>query len=373
MPALPLSHLELIDLSIPRRYPFHSAVGTRTVKRALLVRWWCPDGSSGVGEFSGRADPFFSGEFLDGAVLMLQDHLAPLLSAAGTLDDLVAACSRIRGWPFATGAVLFAALDALRRQGTPDAIDRWPHRREMTVPVGISLGLYPTTADTLRAVEGAAQRGFRRVKLKVSPQTDPRTLHAVRAAHPALPLSLDANGCFSEAHLDHLAALTPLRLLMLEQPFPPGRLDLDRALKERAPDLPICLDESLTDAGAIRTAHALGVLDIANLKPGRLGGPLTCEAALRWCQRNNVSAWIGGMFETGIGRHANLRAASCLPDALAHDISPPSRYLAHDLLTEPLEMSADGTIALEDAPVEVDWSAVERFCQRRIRLLPGQP
>ena len=66
--ALPLARLELLDLAIPRRYAFRSAVGVRTIKRALLVRWWCPDGRWGIGEFAGRADPFFSGEFLDGAV-----------------------------------------------------------------------------------------------------------------------------------------------------------------------------------------------------------------------------------------------------------------------------------------------------------------
>ena len=87
------------------------------------------------------------------------------------------------------------------------------------------------------------------------------------------------------AHLDQLTALAALRPLMLEQPFPPGRLDLDQQLKARAPTLPLCLDESLTDLGAFYTADALGVLDAANIKPGRVGGQL-----VRWQANESILA-----------------------------------------------------------------------------------
>ena len=365
-----LDRLELLELSLPRREVFTSAVGVRTEKRVLLVRWWDADGQWGIGEASCRADPFYSGEFLDGAVLMIRDHLAPLLPARGPLSAVVAACERIRGWPFATAALLSAAIDGLRRRGVPDPIDRWPGRRLRQVPAGVSLGIYADRPQTLAAVELAVQAGFRRVKLKLSPTMDPAVLPAVRAAFPGLRLSVDANGSFGAAQLDDLARLADLDLQMLEQPFPPGRLDLDQRLKARVPALPICLDEGLPDLGAAITARQLGVLDAANIKPGRVGGPLACDALLRWCRDSGVSAWIGGMFETGIGRHANLRAASCLPDAEAHDISVPSRYLVADITDPPLAMHG-GLVALDDAPVTVRWDRVSGACVRRLTVRPG--
>ena len=365
-----LDRLELIELSLPPCQVFTSAVGVRTVKRVLLVRWWDVDGQWGIGEASCRADPFYSGEFLDGAVLMIRDHLAPLLPARGSLSAFVAACGRIRGWPFATAAVLSALLDGLRRRGVPDPIDRWSGPRRHRVPAGISLGIFSDLPQTLDAVAAAVATGAPRIKLKLSPRMDPAVLPAVRAAFPTLPLSVDANGSFSGEHLDELAQLAALDLLMLEQPFPPGRLDLDQRLKGRAPALPICLDEGLTDLGAAITAHQLGVLDAANIKPGRVGGPLACDALLRWCTDSGVAAWIGGMFETGIGRHANLRAASCLPDARAHDTSAPSRYLVEDIIDPPLVMK-DGLIQLDDAPVVVRWDRVSRACVRRLTVRPG--
>jgi len=368
----PLAHLELLHLTLPRRYTFRSAIGTRSEKQALMVRWWMPDGSWGIGEASCRADPRYSGEFIDGAVLVLRDHLGPMLSSSGTVGDLAAACSQIRGWPFAMAAVLSAALDALRRRGVPDPIDRWTHPRVMSVPVGASLGLQSSAAETLRAVNRSIKHGVRRIKIKISPSMDLAILTAIRAAHPQLTLTFDANGSFGSAHLDILAELASLDPLMLEQPFPPGRLDLDRRLKDRAPALSLCLGESITELGALYTAGMLGVLDVVNIKPGRIGGPLVCDAALRWCRTQGVPAWIGGMFETGVGRHANARAASCLPDAIAHDVSPPSTYLAEDIVDEPLVMAGDGTISVDDAPVTVRWSVVSRACVRRLDVLPGR-
>jgi O-succinylbenzoate synthase len=367
----PLARLELLHLTLPQRSTFHSAIGVRREKQALLVIWRDGLGGWGAGEVSCRPDPFFSGEFIDGAVLMLRDHLAPLLKASGTIADLAAACARIRGWPFATGAVIAAALDALRRRGVPDPVDRWGGSRAMRVPVGVSLGLYPDAALTIAAAEHSAARGFRRVKLKISPDLDPGVLPALREALGSLRLSLDANGSFGPEHIEALAGLAALRPAMLEQPFPPGRLDLDRRLKTRAPELRLCLDESLIDLGALYTAKLLGVLDVANLKPGRLGGPLACDAALRWCREQGVAAWVGGMFETGIGRHANLRVASCIPDAAAHDTAPPSSYLVEDIVADPLVMDTDGTIALSDAPPTIRWDVVARRCVRRLELPPG--
>lgn len=366
-----LDRLELIELSLPRHQVFTSAVGVRTAERILLVRWWDAEGQWGVGEASCRADPFYSGEFLDGAVLMIRDHLAPLLPSRAPLSAVVSACGRIRGWPFATAAVLSAALDGLRRRGVPDPIDRWPTPRRRRIPAGISLGIFPDLSQTLTAIEQAIESGFPRVKLKLSPAMDPAVLPAVRSAFPALLLSVDANGSFGAAHLDDLVRLAELELQMLEQPFPPGRLDLDQQLKARAPALPICLDEGLPDLGAAITARQLGVLDAANIKPGRVGGPLACAALLRWCIDNDVSAWIGGMFESGIGRHANLRAASCLPRARAHDVSVPSHYLIEDIIDPPLVMH-DGMIALDDAPVVVRWDRVSAACVRRVTVQPGE-
>lgn len=367
----PLERLDILEVAIPRKQVFHSAIGSRTIKKALLVRWVFPDGQWGIGEAACRTDPLYSGEFNDGACLVLQQHLAPMLTPHGTVGDVVAACRRVRGWPFTMAAVLGALLDGLRRRGVADLIDQHPHRQRR-VAVGISLGLPTDLPATLSAIQTAIQRGIQRIKLKINPQIPFETLHAIRQAIPAARLSVDANGCFQAQHVDHLTKLSTLRLDMLEQPFAPGRFDLDQQLKAAAPDLRLCLDESLTDMGAFRTAHAMGVLDVANLKPGRVGGPLASDAIVRWCTRMGIRVWVGGMFETGIGRHANLRLASCLPGSPIHDLMPPTHYLTEDITSPPIAME-NGVIDLSmDAPCTVRWDRVEALLCRHIQVQPGR-
>ncbi len=379
---LGLERLELLELAVPQLESFRSAVGVRKERRALLVRWFAPGGgrargapteNCGIGECSCRPDPYFSGEFLAGAKSVIERFVFPALCRRGRVRDLVETLGRIRGWHFTAAAVLDAATDLLRRRVPPeggkrnhaaDPVDLWPHPRVERVPVGVSLGLFTSDTSAEAAVERigrAAACGYRRIKLKISPAVDRKLLERVRAEFPDLRLGFDANGSFGAGDLDFVASLAELEPSAIEQPFAPGRLDLCRELKERRPDLRICLDESLTGVGLLAAGHRLGALDEVNLKPGRVGGMVRSLEVLEYCRTHRIPAWVGGMFETGVGRSQNLRFASCLPAAEAHDLSPPRRYLAVDVLRRPIEMDAGGCVAVPIGPVELDEDAVERL------------
>ncbi len=364
-----LQRLEVLEVVLPQVESFRSAVGVRNERRALYVRWFDTDGAWGLGECSCRPDPYFSGEFVTGARLVLRDFVFPALPARGTVADIERTLSRIRGWNFTTSAVLDAMFDLLRRRGGVDPLDVWPNPKLKHIPVGISLGLFDEPAAAVDRVAAAVAEGYRRVKLKIGPTMDRRTLEAVRAAFPDLYLGFDANGTFSEADLDLVASLMELAPKMIEQPFAPGRLDLCQDLKQRQPDLGLCLDESLTCFGLVKTAHRLGVLDEVNIKPGRVGGVLETVRILDYCRDHDLPAWVGGMFESGVGRVANLRVAACLPTATAHDLSPSRRYFAADVVAEPIDMAADGCIDLSnDRPVDIDEVSLEHLLADRLVL-----
>ncbi|RMI06652.1 MAG: hypothetical protein D6681_08400, partial [Calditrichaeota bacterium] len=179
----------------------------------------------------------------------------------------------------------------------------------------------------------------------------------------------DANGSCSQSDFSFLKELAALHPVMLEQPFPPRRLDLCWALKREFPQLRLCLDESITDMGDLITAHQLGALDELNLKPGRVGGQLTAVQMMEYCRETGIPLWVGGMFETGVGRLANLRVAARIPDAAAHDLSPSHRYFREDILIHPIQMDTDGYVHLNrEAPAAINENAVERYLRQRIIL-----
>lgn len=364
-----LARLEVLQLHLPQVEPFRSAIGTRRERQALFIRWENSRGEWGIGECSCRPDPFFSGEFVAGAQEVVRNYIAPLLPKECSLGELEGALGRIRGWPFTVSAVLDAALDLIRRQGHADPLDLHPSPRIDRIPVGISLGLFKTPEEAVARVDRAVDRGYHRVKLKISPSMNHATLDSIREAHPDLYLSFDANGSFRQEDLALAASLERLRPKAIEQPFAPGRLDLCLDLKSAAPDLRICLDESLNGIGPLITAHRLGALDEVNIKPGRLGGVVETCRVLDFCARQEVPAWVGGMFESGVGRLANLRVAARLPDAAAHDLSPSSRYFTRDVVQEPITMAADGTIDLsDDSPVDLDEETMHELTVQRFEL-----
>ncbi len=364
-----LASLELVEAAVPQVEVFRSAIGVRKERRALFVRWTDSDGTQGVGECSCRPDPFFNGEFLSASRTVIEDFVFPALPARGRIRDVVAVLSRVRNWSFTTAAVLDAAADLLRRKGVPDPIDLWNGPRVERIPVGISLGLFDDAGAAVERVGQEVEQGYRRIKLKIAPEMDLEVLRAVRAAFPAMLLAFDANGSFSDGDLDTLAALAELEPEAVEQPFPPDRLDLCCRLKEHASDLAICLDESLTGLGLLIAAHRLGALDEVNLKPGRVGGVVESLRMIDYAGGHGLPTWVGGMFETGVGRAKNLRIAACLPESRAHDLSPSKRYFTTDVVTQPITMGKDGCVEVPTRPVELDEEILERLTVERRSLV----
>ena len=299
---------------------------------------------------------------------LVRDHLFPRLPRQAPVSDFVRQVQRVRGWNFTKAAVLDALFDLRRREGSADPLDGDSGERRERIPVGISLGLFDDTDEAQRRAETAVRKGFRRLKFKVSPGMSLEPLRAVREAFPTMGLAFDANGSGSAADVGFFESLAELRPLFVEQPFSPPRLDLSAGLRERLPGLEICLDESVHGLGDLISAHRLGALDSLNLKPGRVGGPIESVRILDYCREHELPVWVGGMFETGIGRAASLRVAARLAAAAAHDLSPPLEYLAEDLVRRPLRMDSSGLVSHDGRPVDLAPGALERLGARRAVL-----
>jgi O-succinylbenzoate synthase len=234
------------------------------------------------------------------------------------------------------GAVFeMAVADAeLRRDGRSLAENLEVGTGFQTLPVGVAVGI-PADRDlgSLRAqVATEVAGGAARLRLKIAPGWDAEPVAAVRADHPHLVLQVDANGSYRNDDVGQLAWLADYEVLCIEQPLPPADLT---ALAEfaRLLPVPVCLDESLSSPRRVRDAlrhHACGV---ACLKPGRLGGVRAARMAHEACAAAGVPVFVGGFFEAGLGRSANLALAARLAQdapGLVGDLSDPSTYLEID-------------------------------------------
>ena len=188
--------------------------------------------------------------------------------------------------------------------------------------------------------------------MKIEPGWEVEPVRALRAAHPDLTIQVDANGSF-RATEDHVAALSRLSafdVLCVEQPLPPADLVAHAQLARVLP-LPICLDESLSSPRRVGDALRNGSCAMACLKPARLGGVRATRAAHAACAAAGVPAFVGGFFEAGLARTANLALAARLSEdatGLVSDLNAPSDYLEVDPCGYPAVI--DGWVRVPSAP-----------------------
>lgn len=360
--------IELRLIGLPLVRPFRTSFGTSTEKRCVLVRLET-DGAEGWGECVADIEPGFSEEFNDGAWLVLRDHLGPALLAAGDadVDDLDRVLGHVRGNPMAKAAMIDAFVDAeLRTRGV--SLASWLGADRDRVACGVSVGIAETTEALLEQVRDYLEQGYRRIKLKIEPGLDVERVAAVRAAHPEIALSVDANAAYTIDDVAVFRSLDAFDLLMIEQPL--HHADLVRhAELQRAIDTDLCLDESIRSAADALAAIELGSCRIVNIKQGRVGGILEARRVHDVCRAAGVPVWCGGMLETGIGRAQNLALAAMPGFTLPGDTSASARYFVDDI-TEPFVMAADGTMAVPTGPGVGVVPRHDRLLETTIRSEP---
>jgi O-succinylbenzoate synthase len=337
--------IELRIVGLPLVRPFRTSFGEETDKECILVRVEATSGAVGWGECVTGPEPDFSGEFNEGAWLVIRDFLAPALFRAGDVRaaDLERIFAGVRGNPMAKAVLIDAFLDAeLRELG--QSLAGFLGAVRDRVECGVSVGIASSAATLIEQVGGYLADGYRRIKLKIEPGADVDRVRAAREAYPDIPLSVDANAAYRIDDVEVFRSLDGFGLVMVEQPLHYEDLT-EHAWLQRRIDSSICLDESIRSPADAAAAIQLGACRIVNIKQGRVGGVLAAKGVHEVCLGREVPVWCGGMLETGIGRAVNLALAALPGFRLPGDTSASRRYFEDDI-TEPFEMASDGTMGV---------------------------
>jgi len=375
-----IDRVELRRIAMPLVSPFRTSFGSQTERDILLVRvdLTDTDGGSGDtiegwGECVALSEPSYSPEYVDGAQHVIIHHLLPRLMAAGPLEaaDVAPALAKLHGHPMAKAAIEMAVLDAqLRATGKSFASFLGADRTQ--IPSGVSVGIHDSTDELLAAVQGYVDDGYVRIKLKIEPGSDIDQVAAVRnLIGPDMPFQVDANTAYRRTDGAHLARLDEFDLLLIEQPLPEEDIIGHARLADEV-DTPICLDESLVSAAGTADAIELGACEIANIKPGRVGGYLEAVRIHDLCVAKGVPVWCGGMLETGIGRAANAALAALPGFTLPGDISASTRFYARDIVTDPITI-ADGHVTVPTTPglgFDLDRDFLDSVTTSRLQIDP---
>ncbi|HET9689681.1 MAG TPA: o-succinylbenzoate synthase [Acidimicrobiales bacterium] len=340
--------VELRRIELPLVAPMRTSSGTTATREVLLVHVSGPDGD-GWGECAALGEPLYSPEYTDAAAHVVRTHLLPRLAAlADVRAPLVGpALAPVKGHPMAKAALEMAVIDLeLRAAGM--SFGAYLGAVRDRVASGVAVGIADSVGELLDVVGAHLVGGYRRVKLKIAPGWDLEPVRAVRERFgDGVALQVDANGAYTLADARHLARLDPFDLLLIEQPLPDDDLAGHAALA-RLIATPICLDESITSARGAADAIGRGACRVVNVKAGRVGGYLEARRVHDVCAALGVPVWCGGMYETGLGRAANVALAGLPGFTLPGDLSASDRYYRCDV-TAPFVLD-DGRLAVPDGP-----------------------
>jgi O-succinylbenzoate synthase len=369
---LGLDSLELRLVRLPLVEPFEVSFGRMDSRLLFLLR--LESGAHfGWGECVAWETPLYSYETVETARHVIRDHLGPAILGKEIKDlaDLASRLGAFRGHPMAKAGIELAFVDLVARlRGEP--IARVIGGVRGNVEVGVSLGIQPTVDALDERVRRFLGLGYRRIKLKIKPGADVAVVDGIRARHPDVLLSVDANAAYTLDDAELLRRLDAYDLLMIEQPLAHDDL-LDHASLQRTLTTAICLDESITSHDRARQALDTGACRIVNMKVGRVGGYSEALRIHDLCLERGAPLWCGGMFESGIGRAHNVALASLPGFTLPGDISGSRRYFERDVIAPPVEVAEDGTVAVPTSPglgFEVDLPFLESRTESLERLHP---
>jgi O-succinylbenzoate synthase len=323
------------------RAPVGTAKGVHRERAVLFVRVVC-DGVDGWGECGALTEGTAVDPPLSSVVDLLgRTSLDRLLTDSRGVDgervELAMPELGLGDDPaarMASAALEMALLDFELRASGRSLADFLGTGRAVEAGAVVGIPTDRELATLLRDVEDKVNRGYGRLRLKIQPDWDLEPARAVRVAHPELRLQVDANGSYGALGsrtliVNHLTALDEFGLDCIEQPLAPDDLVSHAWLAEELAT-PICLDESLGSLSQLEEAISVGACQVACLKPSRLGGLQAARRAVDLCRSAGVGAFVGGFFETGLGRSANAALAGLDGFTLAGDLSNPSEYLVRD-------------------------------------------
>lgn len=364
--------LELIWIRMPLVGRFEISRGGYDERHMLLVRA-LSEGAEGWGESGADRLPLYTYESVGTCWHIIEEFFAPdvlgkELPEEGAPAAVAGLMSRWAWHPMAKAAIEEAVWDLeAKRRGLPvHALYAGDREVKDRIVVGISLGIQPDFEVLAGQIADSLEKGYRRIKLKISRGHDLDVVRAVRDRFGDIPLMVDANCGYGRQDMDRLEALDEFGLLMIEQPFEYDELEAHAELRKRI-ETPICLDESAKTVAITERALELGAADIVNIKCSRLGGRLAGIAVHDLCAARGVPVWCGGMLESGIGRLHNISIAALPNFSMSNDLSASRRYWERDIIDPEVVLAADGTVRVPQGPGIGHAVIAERIEEQLVR------
>ena len=370
-----ITNITLYHVQLLMKFTFKTSKGEVGIRDTLIVRLEDEAGCVGYGECVAFVDPFYTKETVASCWDTLCTRYLPNLLGQETTTTLPQQWL-LEGMPMTVASVENALLHLQCHRLGVNTVEYVLQQSLLpTVPTGIVIGEVPLNT-LVDAVSVYVSQGCQRIKLKVSPKDGYERVQRVRSAYPGLMLAVDANQSYTYEDMDKVRAFNEFDLACIEEPFQIDSLETYqqyRSTHEWGITTPICLDESILGYDDLVYAHTHGLLDVLNVKVGRLGGLRETAKVIQYCRDHGIQYWIGSMVESSVSKWMHVQLAALGDSYMPGDLSDSLRYFERDLTRPPIistikNCSIERLSQFVEVPngaglgVDVDIEALEAYC-----------
>ena len=338
-----LQKVDLFHVKMPIIEPWVTSYGYQDAIDSVFVHLDF-DVCDGWGECSPAPIPSYNSEYASGAFDIVHNVLGPLLCGKQLYSgaDISECFQHIKGHQFAKSAFDCAWWDAFSKY-KKQPLWKLIGGVNKTVSVGADFPVQKTVAELLSKVERAVLDGFKRIKIKFSPQSNVATIAEIKSKYPDILIHIDCNSGFSLDDIELFTELDELGLAMIEQPLAHDDLIFHAELQSKI-NTPICLDESITSVDRARKAIDIDACRYINIKTSRVGGLTNAIEIHDLCQDRGIPVWVGGMLESAVGQSFSLALATMPNVGYPNDIFPSRRFYQVDMSAPEIVLSSPGII-----------------------------
>ncbi|MCD4824608.1 MAG: o-succinylbenzoate synthase [Phycisphaerae bacterium] len=365
-----IDKIVLHHIKIPLQKPFRISVGEVTEKEFVLVEGRFGD-ITGWGEAAVDWIPFYTSETVGTAMSIGQSLLGPLVMERGwsSPEALCDGFEKFRGHRFAKAAFETMFWDIYGKVVGKSASSLLGGTRQW-VECGPSIGIQETPRQLVENVAEYLEKGYRRIKMKVSPGKDKEYLAAVRAQFPDITLMVDGNNAYKSTDMEHLASWDDYNLLMIEQPLNENDLYYHSILRKHL-KTPICLDESIETPYLAESAIKLESADIVNIKVGRVGGMVNSKKVHDICEAAGIPVWVGSRIGSSLADAMRIAIASLSNAKYPSDLGFHFEYMADDIVEDYFEKRNGCEYKVPTTPgmgLEVDRAKLKQYAVTSVEL-----
>jgi len=358
--------LTIYKIRLPLKIPFTTSFGTQHYRNAIILHLMY-NGIDAYSECVTDEGPYYSYEDNETSLHIIKTYLINYIKDVPEPSKFLERSEKIKGHNMAKAAIEMLLWDYYSKvKKIP--LYKYIGESKGYALIGISIGI-DDVKKMINFIHESIKSGYRRIKVKIDKGKEIKILSEIREYFPDIPLSADANGCYTIKDIEILKALDKYNLLYIEQPLQHDDI-IHHAKLRKEISTPICLDEPITSYEKALKAFEIGAADIINIKPGRLGGVYNSLKVIELAKEFKKGVWIGGMLETGIGRAFNIALASLNSINMPGDTSPNERYFNKDIVLNLFKMN-NGTIIPYDSPgigVNVDFEFMKNVSTRIEKL-----